>query len=110
MVQGSSTLAAPAAPAAAARTRYLAVLAWSFAFFNSMRVIAYLPTIWAICQSGDSQQHAALTWLMWTGANTTMAAWLYEQGGRQMTRAVAVNLCNAVMCLATLVVIAAYRF
>ena len=91
------------------RSLYLSVLTWSFAFFNSVRVLAYLPTIWAIYTSGDSQQHSWFTWLTWAGANATMAAWLYEQNSRRFTRAAAVNACNAVMCLATLVLILALR-
>ena len=85
---------------------YLSVLTWSFALFNALRVLAYLPTIWAM---GDSQQHSWFTWLTWTGANATMAAWLYEQDARRLTRAVAVNACNALMCFATLVLIVALR-
>lgn len=109
MFQANSTLG-PAQAAPAARARYLVALSWSFAFFNSMRLLAYLPTIWAIFESGDSRQHSVFTWLTWAGANATMAAWLFEQGGRRMTRAVAVNLGNAVLCLATLLFILAYRF
>jgi hypothetical protein len=30
-----------------------------------------------------------------------MALWLYEQGGRQGSKAIGVNLCNAAMCGAT---------
>ncbi len=86
-------------PAAPPRLRYLAVLTWAFAFFSVSRLVAYLPTLWAIGSSGESQQHSLLTWLTWTGANLTMAAWLYEQDGRKFTRSVAVNTCNATMCL-----------
>jgi hypothetical protein len=96
-------------PAVPARSRYLAVLAWSFALFNAARLVAYLPTVWAIWSSGQSQQHSLFTWLIWTGANLTMAMWLYEQDGRQFTRSVAVNACNAVMCLATSALIVALR-
>jgi len=96
-------------PAAPARVRYLAVLGWSFALFSTARMAAYLPTIWAIWSSGDSQQHSLLTWLTWTGANLTMAAWLYEQEGQRVTRSVAVNACNAGMCVATSVLIVALR-
>ncbi|WP_295646888.1 hypothetical protein [uncultured Methylibium sp.] len=95
-------------PRVPARCRYLAVLAWSFALFNALRLLAYLPTIWAIYTSGDSQQHSWFTWLTWVGANVTMAAWLYEDAQR-WTRAVAVNACNAMMCFATLVLILALR-
>ena len=38
-----------------------------------------------------------------------MALWLYEQNGRRCNRAVAVNTGNATMCLATAVLVAAYR-
>lgn len=92
-----------------ARPRYLTVLAWSFALFSAARLVAYLPTIWAIWSSGDSQQHSLLTWLTWAGANVTMAAWLYEHDGRRLTRSVAVNACNAAMCVATSVLIVALR-
>jgi len=107
---GTVVSAAPHQPHdSSMRRRYLAVLAWSFALFNALRVLAYLPTLYAIYQSGDSHQHSWFTWVTWTGANATMAAWLFEQTGRRITRAVAVNLCNAVMCLATLMLILAYR-
>ena len=63
----------------------------------------------AIGDSGNSSQHSLLTWVTWVGANTTMAAWLYEQNGRRMNRAVAVNACNSLMCIATSILIVAYR-
>ena len=73
---------------------YLAVLTWLFTLFNSVRVLAYLPTLLAVFNSGDSSQHSLLTWLTWVGANATMAAWLYEHNGRRLNRAIAVNACN----------------
>ena len=91
-------------PEAPHRSAYLSVLAWSFGLFNALRVLAYLPTIWAIYASGSW-----FTWLTWAGANATMAAWLYEQDARRLTRTVAVNACNALMCFATLVLIVALR-
>ena len=92
------------------RTVYLAVLTWAFTLFNSVRVLSYLPTMWAIHVSGNSSQHSLWTWFTWLGANVTMSAWLYEQNGRRTSRAVIVNAGNACMCAATLLVIAAYRF
>ncbi len=100
----ASVTAPPAVP-----TTYLSVLTWFFTLFNSVRVLAYLPTLWAIAASGDSSQHSLLTWATWVGANATMAAWLYEHNGRRLNRAIAVNLCNTLMCLATSAVIVAYR-
>lgn len=92
-----------------ARAGYLKVLTWLFTLFSSIRVLAYLPTIWAIHVTGDSSQHSLLTWLTWAGANATMAAWLYEQNARELNRAIAVNVCNAVMCLVTTGLIVACR-
>lgn len=91
------------------RTVYLSVLTWAFTMFNSVRMVAYLPTIWAIHASGDSSQHSLWTWCTWLGANATMAAWLYEQNGRRLGRAVIVNVGNATMCAVTVVLIAAHR-
>lgn len=101
--------AAPALPALSAREVYLALLTWAFTLFNSVRVLSYLPTLWAIHQSGDSSQHSLVTWLTWLGANVTMALWLYEHNGQRCNRAVMVNAGNAVMCLATSVLIGWHR-
>jgi hypothetical protein len=38
-----------------------------------------------------------------------MAAWLLEQNGRRMDRTIALSLCNAAMCGAAFVLVAAYR-
>ena len=91
------------------RGTYLRVLAWAFTLFNSVRVVAYLPTMWAICQSGDSSQHSLWTWCTWLGANATMAAWLYETHERRIDRVVMVNAGNAAMCAAVVVLILAQR-
>lgn len=105
---------AAAAPRAAAgrdlRTTYVAVLTWSFTFFSSARILAYLPTIWAIQATGDASQHSLWTWLTWLGSNLTMAAWLYEQSGQRLGRAVLVNLGNACMCAAIVALIVACRW
>lgn len=91
------------------RSRYLAVLGWAFAAFNSVRILTYLPTIWAIVETGASEQHSLLTWMSWVGANSTMALWLYENNGGRVDRAIALNAGNALMCAATCVVIVLYR-
>lgn len=92
-----------------ARPAYLAALTWAFTLFNSIRMLAYLPTMWAIYANSDSSQHSLWTWCIWLGANATMAAWLYEENGQRMGRAVIVNLGNATMCAATVVLIAVHR-
>ena len=91
------------------RAAYVAALTWLFALFNSVRVFAYLPTLWTIYSSGDSSQHSLITWATWVGANATMAAWLHENNGRRVNRAIVVNIGNALMCLATLALILLYR-
>jgi len=91
------------------RSTYLAVLTWAFTAFNTGRVFAYLPTLWAIHASGDSSQHSLWTWLTWLGANATMAAWLREQNAGRANPAVLISLVNAAMCLMMAVVIALHR-
>jgi hypothetical protein len=88
---------------------YVTALNWSFALFNSSRLLSYLPTIWAIHANGNSSQHSLVTWLCWLGANASMAAWLYENNRRRFNKAVSINVGNALMCLATLAIIAWYR-
>ncbi len=91
------------------RVTYLVVLAWAFTFFNAVRLLAYLSTIWAIHTSAASDQHSLLTWAGWCGANLTMGLWLYEQADRRLERAALVNFGNAAMCLVTGLVIVIYR-
>lgn len=92
--------AAASAMNAPGRDTYLALLGGLFAFFNSVRVLAYVPTIWAVAASGDSSQHSLWTWLSFLGGNATMAAWLWEHNGRCCNRAIVVSSGNALMCLA----------
>lgn len=100
----------PATPApVSGRRTYLQLLGWSFALFNTVRLLAYLPTIWAIHANGDSSQHSLWTWLTWAGANASTALWLYEQDGRRLQRVSMVSACNAGLCLATSLLIVWYR-
>lgn len=80
--------------------RSISLLSGAFALFNSLRIVAYLPTLMAIHAEGQTNQHSLLTWLCFMGANATMALWLYEQNGYRMNRAISVNVCNAVICTA----------
>lgn len=93
-----------------AERAYFRLLTWMFTLFNSLRVLAYLPTVWAIQTSADSSQHSLWTWFIWLGANVTMGAWLYEHNGGRINRAIAVNIGNATMCLVTVLVITAHRW
>ncbi len=91
------------------RVSYLRLLAGAFTLFSTIRIFAYVPTVWAIVQSADSGQHSLWTWITWTGANVTMAAWLYEHGDQRLNRAIAVSIGNAVMCGVTTAVILWFR-
>jgi hypothetical protein len=58
--------ALPATAASRRRELYLLLLAWSFSIFNTVRIVTYLPTVWAIHESARSDQHSLLTWFAWT--------------------------------------------
>jgi hypothetical protein len=98
-----------AKPPAIARSRYLAALGALFALFNSARVLAYVPTIWAVMATGDSSQHSLWTWFTFFGGNATMAVWLWENNGRRCNGAIAASGGNALMCLGIIAVIACTR-
>lgn len=103
---------APSSPAPAPqRTHgtYLRALTWLFTVFNSVRVLAYLPTLVGHLRQRRQQPAFPVDLADLGGANATMAAWLYEQNGRRVHRAVVVNACNTRMCLATCALIVAYR-
>jgi hypothetical protein len=92
------------------RSGYRRLVNGCFVLFNCTRLLTYLPTLWAIHSSASSSQHSLLTWGVWVGSNLSMAAWLYEHHGRQLSRAVVVTLGNAVMCFTTCLFISAYRW
>ncbi len=99
--------AAPAAPATGATYRQL--LTWAFTLFSSVRVLSYLPTLWAICASGDSSQHSLWTWFIWSGSNLLTGLWHFEGRQRRMDCTTAVLWINAALCAAAFVLVAAYR-
>ena len=104
--QGRSAQPSPStAPAA----RGGSLLTWVFTAFNSLRIVAYLPTLWAIGASGNSNQHSLLTWAIFLGSNATMALWLFEQNRQRINRAAFVTCVNSVMCLAICVLIGGMR-
>jgi hypothetical protein len=115
-MNGGARAASPAATVAvvsgatSGRRVGLRLLSWAFTLFNSVRMLAYLPTTWAIYTTGDSSQHSLWTWCTWLGANATMAAWLHENNGHRIDKAVLVNTGNAAMCFLTVLVILQHRF
>ncbi len=101
--------AAGPAPSRPTPSRYLRLLTLAFTVFSFLRVVSYLPAMLAIWQQGDSSQHSVLTWLIWTGSNLTMCAWLFEQNGRRMNGASWVCLANTSMCACSLALVLAFR-
>lgn len=97
------------APNPSRHARYLLLLNWAFALFASTRLLTYLPTLYAIRESGDSSQHSLWTWASWVGSNAVMAAWMFEHNQRRLNKAIAVTLGNMVMCVAVCVLIVCYR-
>ncbi len=99
MSTAAATVPEPAGKTSSASWRSN-LLGWSFALFNSLRIVAYMPTLATIVSSGHSDQHSLFTWVTFAGANATMALWLHEQNGHRVNRAIVVNTVNAVMCVA----------
>lgn len=88
---------------------YRSVLCWAFTVTSLLRVVSYLPTIWAVVGHADSSQHSVWTWCTWVLANLTMCAWLYESNGHRFDRTVIVSMANTTLCLCTLLLIVACR-
>lgn len=91
------------------RRKYRHVLRWLTNLFGSLRVFTYFPTIITLWASADSSQYSLLTWVAWVMANATLTASIYEQNGRKVDNLVLVNGSNAMMCLATALVICYLR-
>lgn len=98
-----------AAPARGWRSAYLSVLLWAFVTFNVLRLLTYLPMLWAIHTSARADQHSLLTWVGWTLSNLTMALWLHERSPHRLDGAVLLNFGNAAMCAIASLLIAWYR-
>jgi len=81
----------------------------AFHAFATLRVVAYLPTAWSIAASGDSAQHSLFTWLVFAGANATLAIRLWRESGRRVGACVAVSSVNTLMCLLLAALIGWYR-
>jgi hypothetical protein len=91
------------------RASYGLLLSWAFTLSNTLRVAAYVPTLWAIYLAGDSSQCSVWTWIALAGSNLAMAAWCFEGNGRRLNAMVVTNLANVGLCLGTISVIAWYR-
>jgi hypothetical protein len=95
---------------AAVASPYQRLLLGAFALFNALRVVSYVPTLWAIHASGDSSQHSLWTWFIWFGSNLATGLWHCDRNGRRLDVTAVVLLTNAAMCAASIVLIVAYRW
>jgi hypothetical protein len=78
---------------------YAVGLSWAFLATNSMRILAYLPTIKKLLRedvTADCQSQ--LTWLLWSASNLTLALHLFESNHRQLNEMILIASGNALMC------------
>jgi hypothetical protein len=80
-----------------------------FTLFSALRVVAYLPTLWAIHASGNASQYSLWTWFVFCGANLSTAFWLNDRCQGGWDRNVVVSAVNALMCAAVFAVILGHR-
>ncbi|OZI31095.1 hypothetical protein CAL29_24480 [Bordetella genomosp. 10] len=107
--QAETVAAVPMTPATATRGIYRRCLSRLTNFFGAIRVVTYVPTILALCESGNSSQYSIATWLLWIAANVTMTVSLWEQNDRKPNNLIVINLFNTMMCLITIGFIAYFR-
>ena len=73
-----------------------------FVFWNSVRILTYLPTIRKLRRPGaEARDYSLATWGSWVFSNGFFALYLWEQGQRRLNAMVLLNLGNTVMCLVT---------
>lgn len=77
---------------------HIGLLPAAFSLFSALRIVAYLPTLAALLSAGQADQHSLFSWLVFLGANGTMALYLLEHNGGRCNRAVLVSAANALMC------------
>lgn len=81
---------------------YMRTLAAAFVFWNSVRILTYLPTMRLLVRRGASgRDYSVLTWASWTCSNGTLALYLFEVGGHRIDSLVVLNGGNALMCMLT---------
>ena len=78
---------------------YATVLSWAFLATNSIRVLAYLPTIKKLLRAeATADCQSQLTWLLWAASNLTLALHLFESNHRQLNEMILITGGNALMC------------
>jgi hypothetical protein len=83
----------------AAPSLYVTGLSWAFLVTNSMRVLAYLPTIKKLLRADVTADcQSLLTWLLWSASNLTLALHLFESNHHQVNEMILIAGGNALMC------------
>jgi hypothetical protein len=78
---------------------YATVLSWAFLATNSVRVLAYLPTIKKLLRAeATADCQSQITWLLWSSSNLTLALHLFESNQRQVNEMILIAGGNALMC------------
>jgi hypothetical protein len=81
---------------------YLSFLSVMFVFWNSVRILTYVPTIRKLSRpNASASDYSLTTWASWVFSNGFFALYLWEQGQREMNTMVWLNTGNTVMCLVT---------
>ena len=89
---------------------YVTAITWGYVFWNTVRILTYIPTVRMLLKPDASAQHYSLaTWGSWILSNGTLALYLFEQSGREFNALVLLNTGNAVMCLVTCALIVRLR-
>jgi hypothetical protein len=78
---------------------YATLLSWAFLATNSIRILAYLPTIKKLLRAeATADCQSQLTWLLWAASNVTLALHLFETNHRQINEMILITGGNALMC------------
>jgi hypothetical protein len=81
---------------------YLGFLSAMFVFWNSVRILTYVPTILMLNKpNASAKDYSLMTWASWVLSNGFFALYLWEQGQRELNSMVVLNCGNTLMCLVT---------
>ena len=81
---------------------YFTLLGVMFVFWNSVRILTYVPTILKLRKpNASAKDYSLATWGSWVMSNGFFALYLWEQGGRHFNAMVLLNCGNTLMCLVT---------
>jgi len=85
---------------------YFGFLTSMFLFWNSVRVLTYIPTIIRLLSAGANvRSHSLLSWLCWSISNGTFALMLLERNNGVPESMFWLNVGNTVMCFVVSVII-----